>query len=521
MPRPRPRFARSLAIILATCMTLLFACSTGSDDSGAASGGTGGEKVLRFVSVYPANTTDAQVVHTAFILNSGAVGSLVGLDPDTLQLYPWLAESWETPDAQHWTFQIRQGVTFHNGNPLNAEAVRASLAHALEANPGVVAALKIQDMQVVDDHTLTITTESVYPALISNLVHYNTVITDVTDSADVPVGTGAFKFASFDPAGEAVLVRNTDYWDGRAKLDKVIMTANEDSNARVLALRAGDADIIYRPSLESIQALENEPGVTVESVPGTRVYHLQFNYTGQNAELWNNREFRRGIDALMDRQAVIDGVMAGQGTVAFNPFPGEWPFSPTPLDHPSGTDAALKHFEAAGLQVNDGKVSKDGQPLNLKIVTYIARAELPLIAQLLRDSAAKVGITMDIQVAENIDEYLPRNDFDVATYSVLTISRGDGAYFLNGAFGKGGAQNHGRLADPELLSMLDAYNTEIDAAARTQKAREMGTLIEAQQFNSYLVVPNETAAYRDVVSGWITPGNEFEFQMITKDLDIA
>ncbi len=49
----------------------------------------------------------------------------------------------------------------------------------------------------------------------------------------------------------------------------------------------------------------------------------------------------------------------------------------------------------------------------------------------------------------------------------------------------------------------------------------MGTLIEAQQFNSYLVVPNETAAYRDVVSGWITPGNEFEFQMITKNLDIA
>ena len=132
MPRPRPRFARSLAIILATCMTLLFACSTGSDDSGAASGGTGGEKVLRFVSVYPANTTDAQVVHTAFILNSGAVESLVGLDPDTLQLYPWLAESWETPDAQHWTFQIRQGVTFHNGKKMTAEDVKYSFDYLLD-----------------------------------------------------------------------------------------------------------------------------------------------------------------------------------------------------------------------------------------------------------------------------------------------------------------------------------------------------------------------------------------------------
>lgn len=520
MSRRRPNFARSLAVILALCMGLLTACS-GGDNSGSAAGAADGEKTLRFVTVYPANTTDAHLVHTAFILNSGTVETLVGLNPQTLELYPWLAESWETDDAQNWTFHIRDGVNFHNGKPVTAEAVKASLAHAMEVNPGVVAALKIQDMEVVDDHTLKITTESVYPALISNLVHYNTVITDVNDPGDLPIGTGAFAFESFDPAGQAVLVRNTDYWDGQAKLDRVIMTANEDSNSRVLALRAGDADVIYRPSLEAIESLGNESGVTVESVPGTRVYHLQFNYTGENAELWNNREFRKGMDALMNRQDIIDGVMAGQGTLAYNPFPGDWPFSPTPLDHPSGTEAALKHFEAAGLDVKDGKVTKNGQPLNLKIVTYIARAELPLIAQLMRDSAAQVGINMDIQVAENIDEYLPNNDFDVATYSVLTITRGDGAYFLNGAFGKGGAQNHGRLADPELLSMLDAYNTEIDPETRTQQAKKIGELIEEEQFNSYLVVPNETAAYRDSVSGWLTPGNEFEFQMVTKDLDIA
>lgn len=132
---------------------------------------------------------------------------------------------------------------------------------------------------------------------------------------------------------------------------------------------------------------------------------MQFNYVGENADLWNNREFRLGIDALMDREAIVDSIMAGQGSVAFNPFPGEWPFSPTPLEHPSGTEEALAHFEAAGLDVDDaGQVTHNGQPLQMKIATYIARPELPLIAQLLRDSAARVGITMDIQVAENIDE---------------------------------------------------------------------------------------------------------------------
>lgn len=481
---------------------------------------TSAQKPLRFVTVFPANTTDPQLVHTAFILNSGTTETLVGLDPKTLELYPWLAERWETKDAKNWTFTIRKGVTFHNGKPLDANAVHAALSHALKVNPGVVTALKIKEMKVVDDHTLNITTDSVYPALIANLVHYNTVITDVSDNGDLPMGTGAFKFEKFDPAGEAILARNASYWNGQAKLDKVVMTANEDSNARMLALQAGDADIIYRPSLESIQTLKNDSDMTVESVVGTRVYHLQFNYAGANAELWKNVEFRRGVDALMDRQAIVDSVMAGQGTVAFNPFPGDWPFSPAPLKHPSGKDEALKHFQAAGLDVTGGKVTRNGQPLTMKVVTYIARPELPLIAQLLRDSAAQVGITMDIQVAENIDEYLPKNDFDVATYSVLTISRGDGAYFLNGAFGKGGAQNHGRLADPTLLSMLDSFNTEIDAAERVKKTKEIGAYIEKEQFGSYLVVPNETAAFRKNVSGWTTPGNEFEFQMITKDLDI-
>lgn len=249
---------RTLIALVAALILTLTACGSGGNT--ATDGDDGDvEKTLRFVTVYPANTTDPQLVHTAFILNSGTTETLVGLDPETLELFPWLAESWETEDARHWRFNIREGVTFHNGNPLTAEAVRAALQHALDINPGVVSALRIQEMSVVDEHTLDITTDQVHPALISNLVHYNTVITDVTEETDLPSGTGAFAFESFDPAGQSVLVKNHEYWDGEAKLDRVIMTANEDSNARMLALQANDADIIYRPSLESIGTLENDP----------------------------------------------------------------------------------------------------------------------------------------------------------------------------------------------------------------------------------------------------------------------
>ena len=489
------------------------ACSVPSQDSSSG-------KELKFVTVYAANTTDPHMVQGSFILNSGAVETLVRLDPATMKLAPWLAEKWESEDAQNWTFTLRQGVKFHNGKPMTAEAVKASLEDSIANNQGAAKAVRIASIEAPDEHTLKITTDGVYPALPSNLVHYNTAITDVAAEGDLPIATGAFKFESFDPAGEAVLVKNTDYWDGEAKLDRVVMTANEDANARLLALQAGDADVIYRPSLESVQSISNDANLATDSVPGTRVYHVIYNYVGANSALWNNLEFRKGMDALMDRDGIAKNVLNGQANVAYSVFPGNYPFSPESVQHDSGTEAALEHFKAAGLEVADGKVTYNGAPLTLNLATYDARPELPLIAQVLRDSAAKVGITMEINVADNIDEELPKGTFDLATYSLLTISRGDGSFFLNSAFSADGAQNHGRLNDPNLQQQIEAYNTEADDAKRTEMAKGVATYIEDQYYNSYLVVPNETAAYNKKVTGWVTPSNEFEYQMITKDLDI-
>ncbi len=118
----------------------------GSEDKKS---GAGNEKRLNFVTVYPANTTDPHRVHTAFILNSGTMETLVGLNPKTLEVFPWLAESWKTDDAQYWEFKIRKGVKFHNGKDVTAEAVKASLERSITVNPGVKAALKIASIEVV------------------------------------------------------------------------------------------------------------------------------------------------------------------------------------------------------------------------------------------------------------------------------------------------------------------------------------------------------------------------------------
>lgn len=511
------RFHRRLiAFILCIWLSIVSACSVPSQESQGSAGG----KELKFVTVLAADSTDPHMVSGSFILNSGSIETLVRLDPTTGKLAPWLAETWETQDGEHWTFTLRKGVKFHNGKPMTAEAVKASLEDSITKNPSAAKAVQIASVEAPDESTLKITTQGVYPGLPSNLVYYSTAITDVAAEGDLPIATGAFKFESFDPAGEAVLVKNTDYWDGQAKLDRVVMTANKDANARLLSLQAGDVDVIYRPSLESLASISNNADLATDSVPGTRMYHIMYNYSGANADLWNNLEFRKGMDALMDRDGIAKNVLNGEATVAYNVFPGNYPFSPAPLKHDAGPEAALEHFKAAGLEVADGKVTHNGAPLTLNLATYAARPELPLIAQVLRDSAAKVGITMEINVADNIDEELPKGNFDLATYSLLTITRGDGSFFLNGAFTPDGAQNHGHLNDPNLQQQIDVFNTEINEAKRAETAKGIATYIEEQYYNSYLVVPQETAAFKKKVTGWVTPSNEFEYQMITKDLDI-
>lgn len=150
----------------------------------------GAEKTLRFVTVFPANTTDPHLCHTAFILNSGAFETLVGLDAKTLKLYPWLAESWNTADGQNWTFKIRGNVKYHTGKPLTPESVKANIERIVSVNPGLKTALKIASISV-DGQNVKIRTETPHPALLSGLVHFNAVMADLdAPKTSPPAGTG-------------------------------------------------------------------------------------------------------------------------------------------------------------------------------------------------------------------------------------------------------------------------------------------------------------------------------------------
>lgn len=504
------------SILCVFSLTAMFALGCGNS-KGTENTTTQGEKEITYLFAFSTNTLNPHIEKSYIPLRAGIAETLVKIDED-LQLKPWLLESYNSNDGKHWEFKVRKGITFQNGTALDAVIVKANIEEVIKKNPGIKNVLNIESMEV-DGQNLKIVTKKPNLSFPSEFVHPNTAIIDINapDADTKPIGTGPFAVESFTSNVEVKMKKNDNYWDGKVKLDKVNFKFSEDANARLQALQSGTADIIFKPSSESVDALKKDSNITVDSVPGLRAHEIIYN---MNRPGMGNMNFRKALDSLIDRQEIVDTIMMGQGTTAYGPFLDKFPFAINYEKNQFGLENALASLKNAGLEVEDGKVTLERKPLKLKIATYATRPELPQIAQVLQSNAKKIGIQMEIYVADNIDEYIGKsNDWDIAIYSLLTAPRGDVSYFLNAAFASEGSLNHGHINDSNLNEAIKQFNESTDEKTRNNLAQKAVKIINKENYNSFLVNPNITVAYNNKkVTGWVTALSEY--YMITKDLDV-
>ncbi|CAM4420888.1 nickel ABC transporter substrate-binding protein [Paenibacillus tarimensis] len=501
------------SLFLLVSLALLAACSSGTADKQSEAG-----KHLNFLFNFATSSLDPNVDSSYVSLRAGITETLIHLNDKTLTIEPWLAESWDSTDGQVWTFQLREGVTFHNGKPVDAAAVKASLERAVKDNVAIQNALRIESIDA-DGYTLTIKTEVPFPEFPSELVHPNTSVIDVTetDYMNKPIGTGPFAVSSFKPGSAVDLVRYDAYWNGPAKLDTARFAFNEDANARSLALQSGAADIVFRPAVESLDSLKAIKGVTVESTSTFRVHQITMNLDRKPLQDVN---VRKAIDALIDRQAIVDTILNGHAEAATGPFPSTFSFAPDYPGKNHGLEAAKSYLQQAGYTEAGGVMQKDGEPLALKLLTYSSRADLPLIAQILQSDAGKLGINVTIEQIEKPEEYMAANrDWDLATYSNLTAPRGDAGYYLNATFHPKGALNFSGVQDETLTAMIDKLNGAIGQEVRSDIAEQIALYVDEQAYNSFVLHPNTLVAYKsDTVGNWVT--SRSEYYMLTNELDV-
>ncbi len=500
--------------ILMICAVLLSACM-GSDGSSSTKNE---DKHINFLYNFSTNSLDPHVDSSYVPLRAGITETLIRLDEDNLTIEPWLAESWEGEDGQNWTIQLREDVKFQNGKRMDAEAVKKSLERALKENVAIQNALKIDTIEA-DGFTLNIKTTEPFPEFISELVNPNVAIIDV-DADDVvnkPVGTGPFKLASFTPGSKLELERFNDYWDGASNLDSVTFAFNEDANARTLALKSGQTDIVYRPEVESLDSLKEDPKMKVESTATFRVHQLTMN---MQREEMKDINVRKALDALIDRKKIVDSILLGHAETARGPFLPSLPFAPTYDKREGGVDAAVKYLAEAGYTLKDGKMQKDGKQLSFTLLTYPARADLPLIAQVLQSDAKQIGIDIKIKQIETPEEHMASNrDWDIATYSNLTAPRGDAGYYLNATYHPKGALNFSQANEPELTAIIDELNRTVDQTKRDELAEKAADYVDEKVINSFVLHPSTIVAYnKEKVENWFTAKSEY--YMITNKLDV-
>ncbi|WP_100401040.1 nickel ABC transporter substrate-binding protein [Bacillus sp. FJAT-44742] len=472
------------------------------------------DKSLTLLFSFGSDTLDP---HLSWVpVRAGVTETLVKVNED-LELEPWLAESWEQVDDQTWEFEIKENIPFHNGELLTAQVAAESLERSIEVNPSLEVALKIEEIQA-EGQTLVIHTTEPHPMLTSELVNADSGIT-LTENEDIterPYGTGPFQVSDFEPNSAVHLTRFDDYWDGAANVEEATFTFNNDANVRGMALQSKEADISYHIPPESLDPIENDEDLSIHSVPSVRTHYLVYQFDNP---LLQDQNVRKAIDLLFDRESIVNDIMGGHADPASGPF------------HPSfsfGSESEAKHSleEAETLLKEDGwekneegLLMKDGEVLDFTLVTYQARPELPLIAQVLQGEASKIGINMDIRMVENIDAYLHENeDWDLATYSVFSAPRGDGGYFLNVSKMPNGALNPGNTDHKELNEVIETLNQEPNMEKRTELVKEATSVIQENNLQSYIIYPYIVVGVNNRVKNW-EPGSE-EFYILTNELDV-
>ena len=234
-------------------------------------------------------------------------------------IIPGLAESWEvSDDGLVYTFHLHEGVTFHDGSGMDAEDVKFSLDRArAEDSTNAQKALfsGITDVEVVDPLTVKVTLKEPNGLFTFNMAWGDAVIVapeSIEDITSQPVGTGAFKFVSWTQGDSLQLEKNLDYWGTPAKLDSVTFKFISDPTAAFAAMMAEDIDVFAGfPAPENLPQFEADPRfqVVTGSTEGETIMAMN-----NKQPPFDNVKVRQAVAHAIDRQAIIDGAMFGQGT---------------------------------------------------------------------------------------------------------------------------------------------------------------------------------------------------------------
>jgi peptide/nickel transport system substrate-binding protein len=400
-------------------------------------------------------------------------------------------------DGLSYTFTLHDGVTFHDGRPLTSADVKYTLDTVLNSSSGKAAgffegagATKqgfVAAIEAPDPRTVIIRLSKPWLGLLSNLVPIAIVPKDSAASQKTtPLGSGPFKFLSYDSAQQTVsLEANPNYWEGAPKISALRVRVIEDANALQAELRSGSVTLAPLPTNltpDAFKSLEQDAKLQVIQFPGANIVYLGFNV--QSPPLDNVR-LRQAIAYAIDRETIIRDLLLGQAKVAHSILPEEsWAFSAGER-YVYDPARAKQLLDEAGLRDpdGDGPQMRLQKPISFKISS--ASAATRQYVDVIRDYLRKVGIPVEIETMENntLLARLRLGDFQMTTSR--WVGGNQDPIFLKDLFHSGeiptesrASRNRSRYKNPELDRILD------EAVNTAEREKSLGLYRQAQEIIS-------------------------------------
>lgn len=393
------------------------------------------------------------------------------------QIVPGLATEWTIVDDTTWEFTLREGVTFHDGSDFTAEDVVASINRVPMASTNSPSSFMpyvkaITGVEATDPLTVRITTAEPTPLLLNNLsriailpAESAEVTTEQMNSGEGVIGTGPFKFVSWVPDSEVKVVRNDDYWAEPAAWEDVTFKVFKNNSARVAAMLSGDVDMIESIPTADTRRLEQSDEIEVVSVAGNRVMYLHMDQDREESPFAKDAEgknplrdprVRRALSLSLNREAIVDRIMDGQGVPAGQLVPeGYFGYNP---------DIAVDAYDPDQAKA---LLAEAGYPDGFALTFHASNDRYP----------------NDSRVAQAIGQFFSRIGIDTSVETLPASVYFSRASNLEFSFIMGGAAVETGEASGVLGPLLETYG---DSAGRGNRGRYSdaefdSTLIEARQ----------------------------------------
>jgi ABC-type transport system substrate-binding protein len=441
----------------------------------------------------PSATVNSHIFETLFELTAEGT------------IEPRLATSYAvSADGLTWTLDIRQGVTFHDGTPLTAQDVKASLDRFIDpANAYTFRFLlsRIQGVEVVGDHQVQINLASVFAPLLAHFTHSSTAIVKVGLDHDVtPVGTGPFEFVSWERGQRVDLKRYEGYWGDKPGIEGLRFLAVPEGTTRMALVETGEAHVAVRVPPQDIARLNANPNVTVQNVSSLRTIYIYFNHT---MAPFDDVRVRQAVNYAVNKEEIAEFVLGGAVR------PSDAPISPGIFGYTPVGNYAYDPERAKAL------LAEAGFPNGLSTTLYSPNGRYLQdiqISEAIQSQLAEVGIDATIETLEWA-AYLAKtnvpavdNEVPFAMLGWGTVT-GDADYGLYALFHTSqhvpSGSNRAFYSNTVVDALLDEARSNPNPSLREQLYADAMQLIWDEAAWLFLHSETQLVAVRDGVQGLI------------------